>query len=54
MVGDGASDRLLATVAGFVVAFNDDSAIASVADVELGESEYPKLLDCFEDPDETD
>jgi phosphoserine phosphatase len=47
VVGDGASDRLLATVAGFVVAFNDESAVASVADMAIGEAEFPKLLDCF-------
>jgi phosphoserine phosphatase SerB len=47
VVGDGASDRLLATAAGFVVAFNDDSAVAELADAALGEAEFPKLLDCF-------
>ena len=47
IVSDGASDRLLATVAGFVVVFNDQSAIASVADVAIADAEYGKLLDCF-------
>ncbi len=47
IVGDGASDRLLATAAGFAVAFNDESAIASVADAALSDAEYGKLLEYF-------
>jgi phosphoserine phosphatase len=47
VVGDGLSDRLLAAVAGYVVAFGGDSAVASIADTTLGEAEYSKLADCF-------
>jgi HAD superfamily phosphoserine phosphatase-like hydrolase len=42
VVGDGASDRLLATVAGFVVAFNDESAVASVADMAISDAEFSR------------
>lgn len=47
VIGDGASDRLLATVAGYVVAFNDDSAVAPLADAAISDSEYSKLLTLF-------
>jgi phosphoserine phosphatase len=47
IVGDGASDLQLASVAGFVIAIGKDSELAPRADVVLGEDEYGRLADCF-------